>query len=180
MVQPFCVWGVPISWLFSLILSYNRLFDFYPNHFVGFIGHMAVSSLLLIVVSYLFKLYISKRFFYPMFIIAFSFYYGSLVFSIITFYDYPITRSILFFVGLLISILIVYETKLKECWVVVSILTVFFMLTLLEPLRLHTNNVVLAISLLSMPIVLLCVYEWVGRKIEQLRFAFFFGRLMLR
>lgn len=172
-VQQFSIWVVPLSWLLSLILSYNLIFGYYPNHYVGFVGHMAISSLLLLLISYLFKYRISTRFFFPMFIIAFSFYYLSLVFSVVTFFEYPITRSILFFIGLLLSIVIVYESKIKECWVIVSILVLFFMLTLIEPFRLHSNNVVLAISLFTMPLILLSIYEWLGRKIEQLKFAFF-------
>ncbi|WP_396126181.1 SCO7613 C-terminal domain-containing membrane protein [Anaerobacillus sp. CMMVII] len=171
--QKIAAWLLPISWLLALrsfYEEYHLLDTFYMNE-VGPAGHVALSSLILLGISYVLRNY-RARLFLPMFAIAISSYTLSLL-AIITTNVLPVLQSSFLLVGTIVYVLLVYQTKNKQFWSLVSISTAALFLSLIEPLKLYENYSTLVVSLFLVPVILLIIYEFVGRKIIDLKPYFF-------
>ena len=166
-------WILPISWLLAFKFIYDQyaFYDHFYMNEVGMIGHLGISSLLLLMISYGIKKY-RNRLFLPMFSIAMVGYTISLLGSFAT-DSMAIIKSGFYLIGILLYIVLVYQTKNKHFWTAVAITTGVFFLSLIEPLHLYERYSVFAISLFFVPVILLLIYEFVGRKIAALKAYFF-------
>ncbi len=163
-------WGVPISWLFGAHVLYHEFSrgDHFYFYEVGAMGHLALASLLLLGIGYRMK----KSLFMPMFAVAVIGYTLALLGSI-TVDIMPILRSIFYFIGIAIYVLVVYQTKNKQFWTLVAIAIAAFMLTLIHPIELFQDYPGFVFLILFIPIVLLAICEFVGKKVADLKPYFF-------
>lgn len=166
-------WILPISWLLAFKFIYDQ-YAFYDHFYIneiGMIGHLGISSLLLLAISYGFKTY-RNGLFSPMFSIALIGYTISLLSSFAT-DSMAIIKSGFYLIGILLYIVLVFQTKNKHFWTAAAIATGVFFLSLIEPLHLYERYSVLVISLFFVPVILLLIYEFVGRKLATLKAYFF-------
>lgn len=159
-------WFLPISWLLAFLFLYEQL--------VGFISsnvHLALSSLLLFGVSYLLRKY-REPLFFPMFTVALVSYTLSLV-SVWSVFNDSVVISSLYFVGIILYVIVVYEMKQERFWSLVAITTAVFLLSFIELFQLHFHYHQLIIYLFAVPVLLLVIYETVGRKVAAMKPYFF-------
>ncbi|RXJ04241.1 hypothetical protein DS745_02315 [Anaerobacillus alkaliphilus] len=163
-------WGVPISWLFGIHVFYHvfGIGDHFYFYEVGVMGHLALASLLLLGIGFIMK----KILFMPTFTIAVIGYTLALLGSIAA--DMmPLLRSAFYLIGIALYVVVVTQSKNKQFWTFVAIGIAAFLLTLIEPFKLFQNYTSFVVWLLFIPVVLLVIYEFVGRKIADLKPYFF-------
>lgn len=166
-------WVVPISWMLSLLFLYNSIPDNDYVNMMGVVGHGAISAIMIMFVGYGFKKTSLKPLFMPMFIVSLSSYAYCLITSFQIHFDYPVIRALMFFVGVILGVFLVYETKIHQFWITVSVTTVFFFLTLIDTFHLSDSPERLVFSLFLIPVILILIVEYLGRMIKQLQLAFF-------
>ncbi|WP_416828342.1 SCO7613 C-terminal domain-containing membrane protein [Ectobacillus polymachus] len=163
-------WVNPISWGLSLI----SFFEYAERHIVNNIGSMglfAISGLLLLAISYVWKSRKQLDLDNSTFLTATAIYTLSIVMSPLELYNHPFITSCIYLGGIAIYILLVYKMKKDALWTFVSITSVFFLSSLTVTLKLE--NTLYTLYVLLIPILLLLVYEYVGRKIQELKPYFF-------
>jgi hypothetical protein len=171
--QEASAWMFPISWLLAFHSIYASFV--YSDHFytteVGAIGHFALSSLLLLAISVGFRKY-RNVLFIPLYSIA-MIGYSIALFNCFTAEMMPVFKSSFYLLGIALYIVLVSISKTKQFWTLVAITTAMFFLTFIEPLKIMDTYSVLFLALFMVPVILLLVYEFIGRKIADLKPYFF-------
>ncbi len=171
--QNLAAWLVPLTWLLALIFIYEEFV--FTDHFyvinIGMVGHLALSSLLLLAVSYWLRT-VREPLFLPMFTISIAGYSISLLGSVsITLL--PALQSSLYFIGIGVYLVLVNQTKNKHFWTFVAMTTAAFFLSLIELFKLTENTSVFVTTLFIVPVLLLLIAEFIGRKYPELKPYFF-------
>lgn len=171
--QTISSWLLPSVWLFAFLFIFEEYAyesNFYINE-VGINGHLAISALFLFAISYQLRKY-KKLLFLPMFYVTIFGYSLSLV-STLSNAVMPIIQSSLFFIGIGLYVALVYETKNKRYWSLVAITTAAFFLTFIDLFKLYESYRLLTFYLFTVPVLLLFIYEFIGRKVSDCKPYFF-------
>ena len=170
-------WANPISWG----LSWMSIFDYLAQHSVFYryhveiMGHLAIGGLILLGFSYFWKSRKQWTLDLSTFLIALSVYTLSMLSTPLGWHDHPVMSSLILLVGIYLYILLVYKMKLPCLWTLVSITSIAFLSSLAHVFKLENNNTLAVIHFLLIPIILLGVYEFIGRKVQELKPYFFWS-----
>lgn len=174
-VKKISIWVNPISWGLSLISFFEYVDQhvvFYQNN-VEITGHIALCGLILLAVSYFWKSRKQSSLDYTTFLTATAVYTMSMLTTPLGLYEHPSLTSCIYFVGIGVYSLLVYKMKREGLWTFVSITSIVFLSSLTVTLKLENNHTLFICYSLLIPILLLLVYELIGRKIQGLKAYFF-------
>jgi hypothetical protein len=168
-------WVNPISWG----LAWMSLFNYVDQHIAFYrtnvetMGHLALGGLILLAISYMWKTRKQLALHYSTFLTAVALYTISMLTTFLEGYDHPLMTSVIFLVGIAIYTLLVYKIKHVGLWIVVSVTSVVFLSSLTNLFQLEHNETLLAAYNLLIPVILLLIYEFIGRKVQELKPYFF-------
>ncbi len=168
-------WVNPISWGLSLITFFDYLdrhLEFYGDN-LQISGHLAICGLILIAVSYFWKNRNQLDFDLNTFLTASAIYTLSILFSPLELVEHPMIASLIYLAGIVLYILLVYKVKLEGLWTFVSVTSLIFLSSLIDTLNMENNPALFVPFSLLIPIILLLVYEFIGRRIQGLKPYFF-------
>ncbi|MBB6446692.1 hypothetical protein [Bacillus benzoevorans] len=176
-LQKIAAWVNPLSWGFAVITLFdylNKSFTFYQSQ-VEIIGHLALGGLLLLGVSYVWKKRNETALDVNTFLTGVALYTLSILSTPLEGYDHPYLISSIYFIGIAVYVLLVYKIKQQFLWIFVSLTSLFFFISLTAILDRQINLVQqwLVLYSLLIPLFLLAVYEFIGRKIDALKPYFF-------
>ena len=167
-------WVGPISWGLAAMSIYNWLEQFIVYRMnVDILGHLALSGLLLLGVSYFWKKRNQTALDFSSFIIAISVYTFSIFISFLEGYQHPYLTSCIYLVGIVIYALLVYKVNKVQLWVTVSVTSMLFLTSFIRVFKMEEYPTSMTFYLLLIPVLLLLVYEFVGRKVNSLKPYFF-------
>ena len=167
-------WTYPISWGLASMSIYNWFEQFIVYRMnVDILGHLALSGLLLLGISYVWKNRKQTALDFSNFIIAISIYTFSIFISFLEGYQHPYLTSWIYLIGIVIYTLLVYKVKKSKLWVTVSVTSMLFLTSFIRVFNMEEYPTLLTLYLLLIPVILLLVYEFVGRKVASLKPYFF-------
>lgn len=164
-------WANPISWGLSFISFFDyldRQLVFYQYH-VEIMGHLAIGGLALLTLSYFWRARTKHALDYSTFLTAIALYTLSILCSLPEGYDAPFRTSLIYFIGIAFYILLVYKLKREVLWLTVSITSIIFLSSLARLFNLENSDTLATMYYLLIPVILLCVYEFIGRKVKGLK-----------
>nr|WP_295972511.1 hypothetical protein [uncultured Bacillus sp.] len=168
-------WVNPVSWGLSIVTLFdylNQTFAFYRNQ-IEITGHLALGGLLLLGVSYLWKKRNETTFEMNTFYTGAALYTLSMLMTPFEGNEHPYLTSCIYLVGIAIYLLLVYKTKKNILWVLVSIASLAFLNSWKDILKLYMDRQWLVLYSLLIPVILLAVSEFIGRKKQELKPYFF-------
>ncbi|WP_071394977.1 SCO7613 C-terminal domain-containing membrane protein [Bacillus tuaregi] len=168
-------WVYSVSWACSWICLFDYLdgqFAFY-RYQVEIIGHLALGGLLLLAISYVWRSKNHQLVDLCTFLTAVTVYTLGVLSTLLEGFEHPMMTSSIYGVGIVIYVLLVYKVKLQGLWTLVSVTTIVFLASLARVFQLEHYNTLAVIHFLLIPGVLLAVYEWVGRRVNELKPYFF-------
>ena len=174
-VKKVASWVNPISWGLACLSFYNEVEQIEAYRInVDVAGHFAISGLLLLAISYLWKKRSQPVFDFSTFMVAVSLYTLGILTSFVEVYSqHPYLNSLIYFIGISIYLLLVYRAKKEPLWITVSVTTLLFLTSLASVFKLEESEAGLTFYFLMIPVLLLLVYEFVGRKVSELKPYFF-------
>ena len=140
---------------------------------VDILGHLALSGLLLLGISYVWKHRKQTALEFSSFITAISIYTFSIFISFLEGYQHPYLTSWIYLIGIIFYTLLVYKVKKDQLWVTVSITSMLFLTSFIRVFNMEENSTLLTLYLLLIPVILLLVYEFVGRNVASLKPYYF-------
>ena len=170
-------WANPISWGLSWMSIFDYLsqqFTFYRYH-VEIMGHLAIGGLILLGFSYFWKSRKQLPLDYSTFLTALSVYTLGMLSTPFNWYVHPMMTSLILLVGIYLYVLLVYKMKLPYLWTLVSVTSIAFLSSLAQVFKLENHITLNLMYFLLIPIILLGVYEWIGRKVQELKPYFFWS-----
>ncbi|KAA9023807.1 SCO7613 C-terminal domain-containing membrane protein [Niallia endozanthoxylica] len=176
-------WQKVSTWVYSVawVCSWICLFDWLDRHVpvyryeVEIMGHLALGGLLLLAVSYVWKSKNQHALDLNTFIIAAALYTLGMLSTLLEGSEHPILTSSIYAIGIAFYILLVYKVKIIGLWTLVSVTTIAFFASLAQVFQLENNNTLAVMHFLLIPVLLLAVYEFIGRKVNDLRPYFFWS-----
>ncbi len=174
-IQMTAAWANPVSWGLAILTFFdylNRNIPFYRNY-VEIIGHLALGGLLLLGLSYYWKKRNRADFDLNTFLTGTALYTLSMLSTPLEGYEHPYLASNIYFIGIAVYILLVYKMRQHVLWIFVSITSLVFLLSLTNIFDWRFDNQWITLYHLSIPLLLLAVYEFIGRKVKSLKPSFF-------
>jgi hypothetical protein len=176
-LQKSAAWVNPLSWGIAVMTLFDYLDKnsvFYKNQ-VEIMGHLALGGLLLLGVSYIWKKRNEAALDVNTFLTGVALYTLSMLSTPLEGYDHPYLLSSIYFIGMAVYIFLVYKMKQKVLWIFVSITSLVFFISLTAILDrlIGTEQQWLVLYSLLIPLIELAVYEFIGRKIADLKPFFF-------
>jgi hypothetical protein len=173
--QKISTWVFSVSWGCSWIClfdSLDREFAFY-RYQIESMGHLAFGGLFLLTISYAWKTRNQQALDLSTFLTAVTVYTLGILSTLLEGLEHPFLTSSIYAVGIAFYVLLVYKVKFKALWTLVSITSIAFLASLAHVFQLENNNTLAVMHFLLIPVILLCVYEFIGRKIKELKPYFF-------
>ncbi|WP_338453079.1 hypothetical protein R4Z09_15130 [Niallia oryzisoli] len=173
--QKVSTWVYSVSWGCSWICLFDTLdreIPFY-RYQVEIMGHLAIGGLLLFTISYVWKSRIQQALDLSTFYTAVTLYTFGMLSTLLEGYEHPFLTSSIYAVGIAIYVLLVYKVKHLGLWTLVSVTSIAFLASLAHVFGLENHNTLAVMHFLLIPIILLGVYEIVGRKVKELRPYYF-------
>ena len=173
-------WTIPISWGLGLLFTYpklNEMFIWYEDT-LNFPAHFALTALILLGISYLWKVIKDEEIVWGTFIISIFTYTLGLVllfFGSIDSYmaiNNEIVRPLILLIAIPLYILLIKRTSYKPFWGLVALATLGLYGSLISTFNI-SDDFGLSIYRLLAPVLLLLIYEFVGRRIEALKPYYF-------
>jgi len=176
-------WKKVSTWVYSVSwgCSWICLFDWLDQQFlvyryeVEIMGHLALGGLLLLAISYIWKSRNQQALDLSMFLTAVALYTLGLLSTLLEGFEHPILTSSIYAVGIAFYVLLVYKVKIKGLWTLVSVTSIAFFSSLAQVFQLENNSTLAVMYFLLIPVLLLAVYEFIGRKVNDLRPYFFWS-----
>ncbi|WP_117161210.1 SCO7613 C-terminal domain-containing membrane protein [Paraliobacillus sp. X-1268] len=168
-------WTNGVSWLFALYCLNPKIGELISGYtvYLDLPFHIAISSLILLFVSLIWRRYkktgLAKAAFY---IGQGSYLFGLSSLVGLSTIDTTFIRPVLLLVGIGVFIWLVRQTKLDALWFLVAITTFCFYASLLSTFSIQDFDSIV-IFLLFGPLVLLVVEGWQGKRLPALKPYFF-------
>ena len=115
---------------------------------VYILGHLALSGLLLLGISYVWKNRKQTALDFSNFIIAISIYTLSIFISFLEGYQHPYLTSAIYLIRIVIYTLLVYKVKKSKLWVTVSITSMLFLTSFIRVFNMEEFPTLLTLYLL--------------------------------
>lgn len=172
-LQRTSAWINPISWGLAIITLFDYLntnYIFYQKQ-VEIIGHLALGGLVLLGLSYVWKKRKEPAFEISTFLTGVALYTLSMLTAPLEGFEHPYLTSSIYFIGIAVYLLLVFKIKQKVLWIFVSVTALIFCISLSVILetQLEAGQEWLELYSLLIPLFLLSVYEYIGKKIEDLK-----------
>lgn len=163
-------WINPISLLLSIIAIFPLINNqFYLNK-LGIAFHFALTSLILLAISYLYKQIKKYNLFNNTFYISQGLYFISLLFIIVSFnMDWNYVVPLLLLIGIAMFTLLTIKTKIKYFWILVGVVISFSYLSLINTFNIIDlkNKSILTAYILLTPFVMLILSKWLKRIVKE-------------
>ncbi|NBI30404.1 SCO7613 C-terminal domain-containing membrane protein [Chengkuizengella marina] len=157
---------VPSVWLLSGLFSYDLLTNKIEEyeHILGYPFHFNFIAIALIMIQWIWKNLKENELGFTTFVFSQISYTIGLFLLLHIEVEEMFIRPVMLFVGIGMYILLAIRLKkIKELWLFSSVTSVLFLLSLLSTFD-FKNGLFISTYLLMIPIILLSIYEWAGRK----------------
>jgi len=168
-------WVYAVSWACSWIC----LFDYFDRNFafyryqIEIMGHLAIGGLLLLAISYVWKSRSQLALDFSTFLTAVSVYTLGMLSTLLEGFEHPFMTAFIYAVGIAQYVLLVYKVKRPILWTLVSITSLAFLAALAHVFGFENHNTFAVMHFLLIPVILLAVYEVIGRNVNELKPYFF-------
>lgn len=175
-------WVHPISGLFAIYLTYNKIIEsseFYQDQ-LGISFHLAIAGLVLLGISLLWKKANQLRFAKTTFYTGQASYLFALYQLFILYSGDPVfVRPLILLVGIGVTYWLVRYTKRNQLWLVVSLTTLGFYLSLVSTFSIETFSSFIWF-MLGLPVLFLVIERYLAKYEPALKpYYFFIGQGVL-
>lgn len=164
LLQKAAAWGNPISWGLAFLSLFADLKKNVPMYALNaeMMGHCAIGGLLLLAVSLIWKKKRDNSLEVNTFLSGTALYTLGLLFTPFQGHEHPYFTSVIYFVGIAVYVWLVYKRKKPMLWILVSMTSLAFLLSLVHLFEPTLDSQWLTLYNLTIPIMLLAVYEYMG------------------